>query len=48
MKLPDVQKRFSDLGFIPMQEQGAAYFARLTAESDRLATIIRASNMTLD
>ena len=48
MKLPDVQKRFSDLGFIPMQEQGAAYFARLTAESDRLATIIRASKMTLD
>ena len=48
MKLPEVQKRFSDLGFIPMQEDGAAYFARLSAESERLAKIIRASNMTTE
>ena len=48
MKLPEVQKRFSELGFIPMQEEGAAYFVRLNAEAERLAKIIRASNMTLD
>ena len=48
MKLPEVQKRFSDLGFIPMQEEGAAYFARLSAESERLAKIIRTSNMTME
>ena len=48
MKLPEVQKRFSDLGFIPMQEEGVAYFARLSAEAERLAKIIRTSNMTLD
>jgi hypothetical protein len=48
MKLPEVQKRFSDLGFIPMQEEGAAYFSRLSAESERLAKIIRASNMTME
>jgi tripartite-type tricarboxylate transporter receptor subunit TctC len=48
MKLPEVQNRFSELGFIPMQEEGAAYFARLNNESERLAKIIRSGNITMD
>jgi len=43
-----VQSRFSELGFTPMQEMGDAYFALLSAESERLAKIIRASYITLD
>jgi len=48
MQSPKVQSRFSELGFTPMQEIGDAYFVRLSAESERLAKIIRASNITLD
>ena len=48
MQSPEVTRRFVELGFIPMQEIGPAYFDRLTAETERLATIIRASNITME
>ena len=48
MQSAAAQTRFSELGFIPMQELGDAYFARLSAETERLAKIIRASNITLE